>query len=263
MNDPLIEECLRAEYRSIDEVIAGLVRLEEILYARRDRRAVFASAYLTMTREIARSVGTHEYHDPVWVGRYAMAFANLYRTAFLAFVRGDVDRVPKPWRTSFETSLAGSNLLLQDLLLGVNAHINNDLALALNIVSIDPNRDQRREDHFAVNEAIHDATDAVQDAMGRLYAPVFRPLDRLIGRFDEEAANFSIGKARLSAWFSAVALANQTGAAERADAVRAIEDGANVVARLILLPNRGGILLTLRRWFERVAFRWQPLAPGF
>lgn len=263
MDDLLLEECLRSEFNSVDEVITGLVRLEQILYARKDRRAVFASAYLTMTREIARSVGAHEYHDPVWVGRYAIAFANLYRTAFLAFVRGDKDRVPKPWRTSFESSLAGSNLLLQDLLLGVNAHINNDLAVALNTVSIDPNRDERKEDHFAVNEAIHNTTDAVQDAMGWLYAPVFRPLDRLLGRFDEEAANFSIGKARLSAWFSAVALASQTGPAERAEAIRAIEDGANVVARLILLPNRGGVLLTLRRWFERVAFSWQPLSPGF
>ena len=263
MSDEALIDSLEGDFDSVDSVLAGLSRVEELLYARKDRRAVFATAYLTMTREIGRGVGESVYRDPVWVASYAIAFANLYRSALLHFERGDMARVPKPWRISFETSSSGQNLLLQDLLLGVNAHINNDLALALAAVSIDPGRDSRRQDHLAVNDAIRRATDAVQDRVGNLYAPVFRLFDRVTGGFDEKAANFSIAKARLNAWVSAVALVSETGDSERAAVVRSIEDEAAVIARLIRLPARSGFVFTLRRWFERLTVRLELIRPGF
>jgi hypothetical protein len=261
--DAALEACLLDPFASIEDVVTGLSRLEETLYARKDRRAVFASAYLSMTQEVGRRVGQQQYNDPQWVARYAIAFANLYRRALLAFVRGELAAVPAPWLTSFQTSQSGANLLVQDLLLGVNAHINNDLAIALDEVSIDPGRDARREDHFAVNEAIRGATDAVQDRVGRLYAPVFGLLDRFLGNYDEHTASFSVEKARLNAWVSAVSLVSAASGPERQAAIQSISDRANVIARLILLPTRHSRVLKLRRIFERATFRWQLIRPGF
>ena len=193
---------LEAEYESLEQVMEGLGSLEASLRAKKDRRAIFTSAYLSMTREIASRVGEQQFNDGDWVAGYALSFANLYRRAFLAFETGDLARVPKPWLLSFDTSRRGKGLLFQDLLLGMNAHINHDLALALVEVSIDPLRDQRREDHFAVNAAIKKATDPVQDRITDLYAPILTLLDRGLGRLDEDVANFSIEKARLNAWVS-------------------------------------------------------------
>lgn len=254
---------LETRYETLEQILAAFRGIEETLYAEKDRRGVFTSAYLSMTLEIASRVGEQQYNDPEWVRRYAVAFANLYRVAFLAFVKGDLDAVPEPWRISFETSMEGSNLLLQDVLLGVNAHINHDLALALVEVSIDPGREARREDHFAVNEAIRHATDAVQERIGELYAPGFGILDRLLGSFDERTANFSIEKARLNAWTSAISLANAADDAERAAVKQSISDSASVFARLILLPTRSSFLLKLRRIFEKLTACWQLIRPGF
>jgi hypothetical protein len=254
---------LESAFETLDDVVLGLTRLEERLYESKDRRVVFATAYLTMTLEIAKRVGEQTYNDPEWVARYAIAFANLYRTALVAFQAGDSANVPVPWRISFETASKRSNLLFQDLLLGINAHINHDLALALAEVSIDPNREARRADHFAVNEAIGRATNAVQDRLGGLYAPLFGHLDRLLGGFDERAAGFSIEKARLNAWTSAISLVNTKSDVERAVVIQTISDRAAVIARLILLPTRRSFVLRVRQILERLTARWELIRPGF
>jgi hypothetical protein len=252
-------EGIEAQYESVDDVIEGLSALEKVLYERRDRRGVFTSAYLSMTKEIEGSVGEHQYKDGEWVSRYAVSFANLYRSAFVSFEEGDLDAVPKPWRMSFEASSAGRGLLLQDLLLGINAHINHDLPIALVDVTIDPNREQRRHDHFAVNQSIKRATDPVQDRISSLYAPVFRLLDEGFGRLDEDVTSFSIEKARLNAWVSAIALASAADDDERAVVREAISDRAGVMAKLILAPRPRGRLLDVVHRAERMTPWWRLL----
>jgi hypothetical protein len=256
-------EALETPYDSIEQVLDSFERLERSLYDRRDRRAVFATTYLTMTREIGERVVHHDFHDAEWVGRYAIAFANLYRVALLAYERGEREAVARPWQISFDTSSASENLLLQDMLLGVNAHINHDLAIALVEVGIDTRREERRADHFAVNEAIRHATEAVQKRFAGLYAPVYRLLDHLLGDFDADVANFSIEKARLNAWISAVSLAGARSEEERGLVLRSISDQATVMANLILLPTRRSRLLALRRRLEGPLSRWGLLREGF
>lgn len=254
---------LDVPFTSVPEVLTCLSELEAALYAQQDRRAVFTTTYLTMTREIAARIVHQDYHDPEWVGQYAIAFAELYRLAFLAYERGEREKVPRSWQISFDTSSRGENLLLQDMLLGVNAHINHDLPLALVAVTIDPRREERRDDHFAVNEAIRHATDAVQDRFGHLYAPVYKLLDRVLGDYDERIANFSIEKARLNAWASAVSLAGARTDAERAVVRQTIDDQAVVMARLVRLPTRSSRLLAVRRRLEGGLVRWGLLRKGF
>lgn len=255
MNFPRLEK----PFESVEAVIEGLTSLETSLRARKDRRAIFASAYVAMSKEIASQIGGHRYHDSEWVARYAISFGNLYRRAFLAYETGDFARLPRPWMLSFETSRRGKGLLFQDLLLGMNAHINYDLALALKEVSIDPLREQRREDHFAVNAAIKKATDPVQDRIISLYAPVLRILDRGFGRLDEDVANFSIEKARLNAWVSAISLADAGTEAEEQTVTQSISNHAAVMARLILLPSPRRRVLTVLQLLERVRPWWHEI----
>lgn len=254
---------LEKRFETLDEIVAGFHALEQALYDRKDRRAVFATAYLTMTLEIEKRVGELSYNDPGWVAAYAIAFANLYRVALACYERGDRALVPEPWQISFDTANQKSNLIFQDLLLGMNAHINHDLALALEEVGLDPGREERREDHFAVNEAIRQATDAVKARLRDRYVPLYGLLDRLLGRFDEHVAGFSIEKARQNAWKSAVSLAGAESEEEHALVQRSISDNATVFARLILLPTRRSRLLKLRQIFERLTARWEFIRPGF
>lgn len=247
---------LQLPYTSLQEIIEGLGGIERALREQEDRRAVFATAYVNMTSEIASRIGEASFHDPDWVARYAVAFANLYRSALLSYEQGDFEATPKPWLASFEASKNRRALLIQDLLLGINAHINHDLALALNEVGIDPERDKRREDHTAVNDAIRKATDPVQEAVTSRYAPALRLLDRVFGRIDEELTSFSIDKARFTAWVSAVSLANAHDDAEREEVRASIEDRSNVMAKLILRPNiPGRVLNAIHRLEAKTSWR--------
>jgi hypothetical protein len=236
---PLIE----APYRTIDDVVAGLSTLERVFRERRDRRGVFASAYLGITEAVKRqSDAGGFFEDDEWVRAYDVAFGNLYRQALLDFERGDHQKVPKSWRFSFETALSGDALVFQDLLLGINAHINHDLSLALVECSIEP-KDRRFRDHTKVNEALSVATDALQDRVAALYAPALRMLDQVAGRLDEDLAGFSVRKARQACWDNAVLLAGARTDAERAAVLRRMDDASAVLARLILSAVPAGTMV--------------------
>lgn len=108
---------IESDYQSMPDVIEALSTLEQVFHEARDRRAIFASAYLTLTQELKRHVDMDWFQDSAWVARYAVAFANLYRKALWAFECGDWASLPKAWSISLHTSSSGTGLLIQDLVL--------------------------------------------------------------------------------------------------------------------------------------------------
>ena len=126
---------------------------------------------------------------------------------------------------------------MQHLLLGINAHINHDLALGLLEVTIDPERESRRRDHTAVNEALETATDPVQERLAQLYTPALTILDGVCGVLDERVTNFSFARARDCAWKAAVQLADCRDDAARTECRRSLEQTSGVLARTVLAPN--------------------------
>lgn len=222
-------------FGTIDEVIGYLDGLQQRRSLTGDRRAVFATVYGLMTREMKRCIAERRFRDNAWVARYTLAFAGYYRAAMEGYDRGE--RVPKSWRIAFDTARQGTALISQDLLLGINAHVNHDLALALHAVSIEPDRAARHHDHTLVNQTLHDLTDLVSQRVSELYARGLAGVDACAGTLDEEVTNFSFAVARQNAWEAAVALANSRNEIERTT-VRALLDlRAGAMARLILVPN--------------------------
>jgi hypothetical protein len=132
-----------AAYRTLDDVVEGLGAWERRFRGSGDRRAVFLTLYGIVSAEMRQRVAAGAFADPEWVHRYAVAFANLYREALGNYEAGRTTLVPKAWRLCFDAAGRGTGLVLQDMLLGVNAHVNNDLPLALSHVSIDPDRTAR------------------------------------------------------------------------------------------------------------------------
>lgn len=228
---------LGSPYQTIQDVLDGLAALEEALLARRDRRGVFVSGYLQITRELKRRTETGGFRDPAWVGRYLIAFANLYRQALVDYEEARRDLVPKAWQLAFDTSAAGAGLVIQDLMLGINAHINHDLPFALDSVGIDPDRSERYDDHTAVNLALRDAIEPLQERIAALYASGLGVLDHLLGNLDETLTGFSLTVAREQAWHHGAQLADADGEAQRTRLVTTIDRHATLVARLILRPN--------------------------
>jgi len=198
---------------------------------------MFLTLYRVVSSEMRRQVEARAFDDPEWVHRYAVAFANLYRDAFDAYEAGHRDRVPRAWLLCFDAAAAGRTLVLQNVFLGVNAHVNHDLAYALFGVSIDPDRALRYRDHSAVNRVLGSVTERATTQLASLYAPGLTALDDCAGELDEMISLFSLEVARESAWESALGLANARGEIERGVVKKLIGSRAAVMSRLLLAPT--------------------------
>lgn len=247
-----LQDTLAVEFLTVPEVASSLEAIEIDCLGRRDRRGVFVTAYLQITRAISTALDQGVFDDPEWTRRYLVCFANLYRKALLACERGDAE-MPKSWRIAFDAARDGDALVIQHLTLGINAHINHDLALALGEVGIDPERSRRYADHNRVNDVLKHATATMKQDVSRKHAPILERLDLIAGRFDDEATQFSIEKAREHAWSFAVSFAGARTDAERTLLARTLDEQAAVLARLILAPTkRHPFLVRVLRLAERL-----------
>ena len=193
-------------FDSVADAHGRLRDLETRLRDAGDRRAVFLTIYTRMTAAVRAAIDDDRFADPAWMRRYTVTFADYYRRAFLAFERGDRRSVPDPWRVAFGTAVDGSALVAQDAFLGINAHINYDLALTLRDVGIDPNRGAKHADHRQIDDILAGLVDAQQMALADLYAPGVGSVDAALGRLDERLSLVSMTEGRAWAWRLATVL---------------------------------------------------------
>lgn len=204
--DPAVLALVSDPFESVGDAHERLVALERLFRERDDRRAVFLTVYCTITDAVSTTIDRREFVDPDWVATYLTTFADHYRRALLAFETHASPDLPPPWRLGFETAVAGSNLIVQDAFLGINAHVNYDLAYTLHEVGIDHHRREKYEDHCAVNDVLRSRVEDIQQTLATVYAPGLAtlpgPIDDLGGTF----SYFSLEQAREIAWTDAVAL---------------------------------------------------------
>jgi len=205
--DPDLLALVADPYADVADARERLRALERTLYERDDGRAAFLTVYTRVTEAVEHGVADARFADPDWVARYLVAFADHYRRAFEAFERGTLADVPDPWQVAFDRACSPETLVVQDVLLGINAHVNYDLALALQDVGIDPDRRGKRADHRIINETLASLVDEEQELLAARYAPGLADVDESLGRVDEALSMFTLRQGRRHAWRGAVVLA--------------------------------------------------------
>jgi AcrR family transcriptional regulator len=184
--------------------------LAESWEAAHDRRAVFVEAYGTMTARMLEAIEGGEFDDEVWIERLLERFADYYFDAVDGYRSGS--GCPSVWYQVLDSAEHEQLHLLQHLFLGINAHINYDLAFALADVLNDweamdaEGRHRRRSDHDAVNRVIARTVDEVQTKVIEPEAPILERLDRMLGPVDEWAFAKLIAGWRREVWHEAIAL---------------------------------------------------------
>ncbi|MEW6649159.1 MAG: DUF5995 family protein [Chloroflexota bacterium] len=204
-----------------------------------DQRAVFLDCYRLMTANMLQAIDRREFNDPAWVDHLLRRFADYYFVALDAYQR-DAAAAPRVWQAAFEAAQGGRLLPAQNLLLGVNAHINYDLVLTLEELlqpewqQLDEARRQARfADHCRVNEIIAATIDAVQDQVLEPAMPALQVFDALLGRLDEHIISRLIAGWRGNVWQHALELVEAPGADERAALTRQVETEALQMAKWI------------------------------
>lgn len=208
-----------------------------------DLRCIFLDCYCTMTGNMFKGLEEERFHDQKWVTELLHRFADYYFEALAAYEQSE-RQPPAVWRLTHDVARRKEISALQHLLLGVNAHINYDLAFALRDLLQDeweqltPEAIQRRyEDHLLVNQIIAETIDKVQDEVVERYAPSLDVVDRLLGRMDEWMTAHVIKEWRDDVWKSAVALL-EAKSQEEAERVRAgLEERTLLLARIFLVAQ--------------------------
>jgi hypothetical protein len=206
-----------------------------------DQRSIFLSCYALMTRNMLAAVDAGEFRDPDWVARLLEHFAGYYFDALDAYETG-TEHAPAVWRCAHDAACRADTPALSLLLLGVNAHINYDLVLAVADL-LEPEwpalseeaRHARYEDYCRVNDIIGGTVDSVQDNILEKRAPIMAVVDTIFGPVDEWLVSKGIAYWREDVWGCAVRRVETPDAAPREAQRQAIEASALRWARLFAL----------------------------
>ena len=238
-----------APAQTIDEVIERLVHIVDQSRARGSGDGYFAALYREVTAAIRDRIRQGGFADGPRMERLDVIFANRYLAAWSRREAGQP--AGAAWGVAFGAERAFWPVVLQHLLLGMNAHINFDLGLAAAEAAPGAALAGLKPDFDRINEVLAGLVNDVENRLARIWPPL-RRLDGLAGGVDEAVLNFSMRCARDSAWSLATAIAAETDGAVRAARVREADACAAEIGRRILRPGwPAGLILKWVRLHER------------
>ena len=183
--------------KTIDEVIQQLDDIIDRAYRQKSRLGYFAALYRKVTLKVKEEIDGGFFEDGERMERLDVIFANRYLDAFEQYQSNE--EPTRSWQLTFETLKHWWPIVLQHLLLGMNAHINLDLGIAAAKTSPGDAIIDLKEDFKKINEILASLVDEVERKLARIW-PILKLLDRIGGRTDEALINFSIERARDHAW---------------------------------------------------------------
>ena len=202
-------------------------------------QAVFLSCYMMMTSNVLAALEQEEFEDPAWVGELLHRFADYYFVALADYERDPI-AAPLVWQLAHNATRDPHALPLQNLLLGVNAHINYDLVLTL-VELLRPEwsdlseaqRATRYTDYSHVNDVIARTIDLVQDQILEPSMPLMDLFDTLLGPLDEYLVSQLITHWRETVWQNTCRLLEARATDDQAPLLLEIEEEALQLGRLI------------------------------
>ena len=181
-----IPGCATPSIGCIDQEIAQMKALKARLGC--DHRAVFDTTYLVLTQTLRDTMAADPrfFDDPDWLYYEDAEFGHLYFSTMAAYDAGQ--KVAPAWQIAFDTAKRGSVSAFQDMLLGINAHVQNDMPYMLAAVGLrKPDGTTHKPDHDRFNEVLRRAFTPVIaavsgfDSLMGVMAPSWTPIDDLAG----------------------------------------------------------------------------------
>ncbi|MCF8244052.1 MAG: DUF5995 family protein [Saprospiraceae bacterium] len=233
--------------KTINEVITQLEKIVEDTISRKDPLGIFTLVYLDVTRTVQDGIQQAAFEDGALMERLDVVFANRYIEAYNSY------RASQPctqaWQTAFDAASRFDLLVLQHLLMGMNAHINLDLGIAAASV-VEPAKLKGLEPDFnKINELLTAKIDAMQDQLAKI-SPLLFLLDWFGKRSDERFAEFSLVKARNNAWKAANRLSLLSPQNKELE-IKELDGYVAVLNKVLASPGMlFGTLVKFIKWFE-------------
>ena len=228
--------------QSIEEIIERLSGILVETRAEHSPLGYFAALYRKVTVQVKADIDAGLFDDNARMERLDVIFANRYLAAYDALRAG---RAPtKAWALAFDAGQEWWPIVLQHLLLGMNAHINLDLGIAAARAAPGDQLTALKGDFDQINMVLARLVGEVQEELGRIW-PFLRVLISKLGSVDDTLINFSMTRARDAAWNVARQLAPLESDAQEREIVL-LDERVAAIGRRIRHPG------SLGRWITRL-----------
>lgn len=193
--------------QSIADVLLELDLIITRCIATNNRAGYFAALYRRMTAAVKKGIATNAFEDGERMEKLDILFAKRYIEAWDAYQLNKL--CSRSWQYAFDACKNDDLIVMQHLLLGINTHINLDLAIAAALVAPGTKIDDLKKDFYTINSIINSLVDDMQECLCKVWFPM-RMLTKIANGRQEAVLNFSIDKAREASWFNAMLLAQMT-----------------------------------------------------
>lgn len=192
----------------LDAVIARIDEIVEHSCETNHGAGLFAALYGQVTRRVRAAVIAGDvFEDNDRMILFDQVFAQLYFDAYDAWMAGRLRE--GPWFLAFEAGRVPGVFLIQHVLLGINAHITQDLAIAAGEVALQESSERGvpveeslealYRDYGVINQILSELLEEVQGALGR-HSVLLSVVDVLGGKADERLGMLTIEQSRERAW---------------------------------------------------------------
>lgn len=189
--------------QSIDTIIEQLESMVADARETQSASGYFAALYRRVTVAVKEAIERGEFEDNERMEALDVHFAGRYLEAMEQFRNGQPTTAS--WRAALEQTDNHKLIVLQHLLLGMNAHISLDLGISAATVADPADPMSLKNDFNAINQMLGSMINDTQCRLTRIFGPL-GIVDVLSGPVDEKLSLFSIEYARDKAWTQALEL---------------------------------------------------------
>ncbi len=230
---------------SIEDAIIQLTHIISWAKQNNSRIGYFAALYRKVLIQTKKSIENNMFDNAVRVGRLVVIFANRYINACFQYQTGKTPTLS--WLVAFNETQRWRHIVLQHLLLGMNAHINLDLGIAVAETVAEDDLIDMKGDFDKINHVLASLVEEVQQELAKIW-PLLRLFSGYLGNVDNIIINFSMEKAREAAWSFAETLtplsdeSRQQGIIKKDQAIASFSD---VISRPGFVKSSTGIVIRL------------------
>jgi hypothetical protein len=245
-----VPNCEAPSVGCIDAEIQRMTDLRDRLGC--DHRGVFATTYLELTKEIRRFVDTDPgtIKDPNYLYTEDALFADFYFDTLKAWDNGEP--VAPAWRIAFQQAESGQITGAQEMLLGINAHVQNDMPFVIAALGVrEPDGTSRKPDHDAENEILNRGYEPVVTAIRQRFDPSIGLTNPDLITLDDIGGLEAVRVWRELVWRNAERLLDARTEAERQAVANQIQTNAALWAQGIAAVQFPGIRASRDAYCQR------------
>ena len=234
--------------QTINEVITQLESIIAECKNNNSSAGYFTALYHKVTCRVRDGILKGEFEDNARMEKLDVLFANRYLQAYEQWKNKQTPSAS--WAVAFDGIKRRRTIVLQHLLLGINAHINYDLGIAAVDTMKGAKFDDIQKDFNAINTLLAAMVYEVIHDLNRV-SPLLSLLGLHATNNNQMLVEFTLGNARDGAWCFAEEISKQSGAAYEAT-ITARDKRISELGTSILYPH-GAAKITL--WFIHL-FEW-------